>query len=130
MPSTSHPSRLTSLCSRFAHPARLPGLHLPLEPVDLVLDGLPSGLGCQPVESSIPLIFSEDRGIGETLIEGDLLVRRRVRSWTAHRFAPLGHPSGGNALGLSRRCSLRLYHPRLSGLSRRGDDLCPYVPWN
>ena len=87
-----------SLRCRLAGRALFPGLHLPLEPIDLILDGLPGCLGCQPVERSVPLLFGENRRISEALVEGDLLLRGRVRSGSADRLPPFRRTASGTAV--------------------------------
>src|SRR6476661_3702699 len=108
------------------------GFHLPLEPVDLILDRLPRGLGCQPLERSAPLFVREYRRFGQTLIEGDLLLGGRVRPDTGDDLAGRrrGRGRSGSRHGLghtAKRAGLGLDHASLASLSCTRDDLRAHV---
>ncbi len=58
-------------------PARL---DLSLEPVDLVFDGVPRGLGGEPLEGTAPLLVGKHGRPREAPVERDLFLGRRVRA--------------------------------------------------
>ncbi len=74
------------LSRRLAGGPRLPGLDLALEPIDLVLDGLPRRLGGEPVQRAGTLFLREYRRGSQSLIKRDLLLGGGIGAWANDRF--------------------------------------------
>src|SRR3954471_7207252 len=134
-----------SLRCRLARHPGFASFHLTLEPIDLVLDGLPTGFGREPVQRTLTLFLAEHRRSGQPLIERHLLLGWRIGPRPPNGLGPVGGPSDGRrpltTSGHARRqrkcpgstgdgTRLRLDDSSLARLACRCHDLRADVAWD
>src|SRR5215204_582105 len=128
----------------FAGRPGLAGFHLTLEPVDLVLDGLPSRLSCEPIQRTVPLFLTEHRRSGQSLVKRHLLFGWRIGARPPHCLGAVvcstgrcRHLTASSHARWERKCpgstgdgtGLSFYDPGLTRLARRRHYLSADIAW-